>query len=148
MPDVGGPQPRALRLTGQVLLCEDNPINQRVLQAMLEHLGCDVDVVADGGDAVKAVIQTPYRTILMDCQLPGMDGYQATREIRRLQGSSRRTPIIAVTGTATHSERRQCLAAGMDDYLAKPVTLTSLGNVLGRWCPAGPSDVRVTGLAR
>jgi two-component system sensor histidine kinase/response regulator len=120
-----------------VLLVEDNPINQRVAKAMLEHLGFDVDVVADGTDAVEAAVLTPYRAILMDCQIPGLDGYRATAEIRRLQASSRRTPIIAVTGSTTGPERARCLAVGMDDHLAKPVSLKVLGEVLARWCPDG-----------
>ena len=120
-----------------MLLAEDNTINQRVAAAMLEHLGFDVDIVADGPEAVRAAILTPYRAILMDCQIPGLDGYQATSEIRRLQGPSRRTPIIAVTASATESDEQRCLAAGMDDHLAKPLSLKSLAAVLARWAPAG-----------
>jgi two-component system, sensor histidine kinase and response regulator len=140
VPDVSGPRSRAAGTSGHVLLAEDNPINQRVAKAMLEHLGFDVDVVADGADAVEAAILTPYRAILMDCQLPGLDGFRATAEIRRRQGSSRRTPVIAVTGSTTPSEQQRCLAAGMDDYLAKPVSLRALGDMLARWCPDGQVD--------
>ena len=104
---------------------------------MLEHLGFDVDVVADGADAVKAATVTPYQAILMDCQIPVLDGYQATSEIRRLQGASRHTPIIAVTASATKSDQQRCLAAGMDDYLAKPLSLSTLAAVLARWAPDG-----------
>jgi two-component system sensor histidine kinase/response regulator len=120
-----------------VLLAEDNPINQRVASAMLEHLGYEVDVVSDGADAVQAAMRKPYRAILMDCQLPGLDGYQATDEIRRLEAPSKRTPIIAVTGSTTRSEQQRCLSAGMDDYLAKPFSMKDLAAVLTRWAPAG-----------
>nr|MBA2599903.1 response regulator [Actinomycetota bacterium] len=128
---------------GLLLLAEDNPVNQRVAKAMLEHLGFEVDVVNDGAEAVKAVTQTPYQAILMDCQMPILDGYQATREIRRVQGISTRTPIIAVTASAMSSDQQRCLAAGMDDYLPKPLSLLALDAVLARWAPGGDSDIAV-----
>ena len=128
---------------GLLLLAEDNPVNQRVAKAMLEHLGFEVDVVDDGAEAVKAVTMTPYQAILMDCQMPILDGYQATREIRRVQGISTRTPIIAVTASAMSSDQQRCLAAGMDDYLPKPLSLLALDAVLARWAPGGDSDIAV-----
>jgi two-component system, sensor histidine kinase and response regulator len=121
---------------GRILLAEDHPLNQRVATAMLDNLGLEVDVVADGSEAVKAAMSTSYRAILMDCQLPILDGYEATREIRRLEGSSRRTPVIAVTASPTSSHRQRCLAAGMDDYLTKPLSVRTLAAVLDRWAPA------------
>jgi signal transduction histidine kinase/HAMP domain-containing protein/DNA-binding NarL/FixJ family response regulator len=124
-------------LSGHILLAEDNPVNQRVATVMLEHLGFNVDVVADGAEAVKAVALTPYQAILMDCQMPILDGYEATTEIRRLQGVSTRTPIIAVTASAMKSDQQRCLAAGMDDYLPKPLSLKALSAVLDRWAPGG-----------
>lgn len=117
----------------QVLLAEDNPVNQRVASAMLENLGFQVDVVADGAQAVQAAASTSYQAILMDGQMPVLDGYQATTEIRRLSQGSRRTPIIAVTGSAMKSDQQRCLAAGMDDYLAKPLNLNTLADILRRW---------------
>ncbi|MDQ3619286.1 MAG: response regulator [Actinomycetota bacterium] len=126
---------------GLLLLAEDNPVNQRVAKAMLEHLGFEVDVAEDGAEAVKAVTQTPYQAILMDCQMPILDGYQATREIRRVQGVSTRTPIIAVTASAMSSDQQRCLAAGMDDYLPKPLSLKALDAVLARWAPSGDSEI-------
>jgi len=134
-------RPRAARqgTSGHILLAEDNPVNQRVATAMLEHLGFQVDIAADGAEAVKATTQTAYQAILMDCQMPVQDGYQATGEIRRLEGVSVRTPIIAVTASALKSDRQRCLAAGMDDYLPKPLSLEALVAVLDRWAPA-PSD--------
>lgn len=123
--------------SGRILLAEDHPINQRVASAMLENLGFRVDVVVDGAEAVRAVTLTPYRAILMDCQIPVLDGYRATREIRRLEGRSPRTPIIAVTASGTRADQERCLAAGMDDYLTKPLSLKSLASVLARWAPSG-----------
>jgi PAS domain S-box-containing protein len=128
--------------SGLILLAEDNPVNQRVAAAMLEHLGFRVDVVADGAEAVKAATLTSFRAILMDCQMPVLDGYEATSEIRRLEGTSPRTPIIAVTASAMKSDQQRCLAAGMDDYLPKPLSLKSLAAMLDRWAPdeSEPSD--------
>jgi CheY-like chemotaxis protein/HPt (histidine-containing phosphotransfer) domain-containing protein len=123
--------------SGLILLAEDQPVNQRVATAMLENLGFAVDVVADGAGAVRAAILTPYRAILMDCQIPVLDGYRATGEIRRLQGASGRTPIIAVTGSATPADRERCLAAGMDDYLTKPLRVEALAAMLARWASGG-----------
>jgi CheY-like chemotaxis protein len=125
------------RSSERILLAEDHTISQRVAAAMLENLGFRVDVVADGAQAVEAATGTRYAAILMDCQIPVADGYRATREIRRLEGVSRRTPIIAVTASATPSDRQRCLAAGMDDYLTKPLCLRTLRTVLARWAPDG-----------
>lgn len=120
-----------------MLLVEDNPINQRVATAMLEHLGFDVDAVTDGHGAVTAALQMHYRAVFMDCQIPGLDGCQATAEIRRRQEPDRRTPIIAITASATNADQQRCLAAGMDDFLAKPLTLKALAAILARWAPEG-----------
>jgi PAS domain S-box-containing protein len=123
---------------GHVLLAEDNVVNQQVAKAMLEHLGFEVDVVADGAAAVKSATEASYDAVLMDCQMPILDGYQATREIRRVQGVAAHVPIIAVTASAMSSDQQRCLAAGMDDYLSKPLSLTALGAVLERWAPEEP----------
>jgi two-component system, sensor histidine kinase and response regulator len=131
------PRPAGQRSIGRILVAEDHPVNQRVATAMLEHLGYHVDVVADGAEAVKAATFRPYQAILMDCQIPVLDGYQATSEIRRLQGASRRIPIIAVTGSGEKSNQPRCMAAGMDDYLTKPLSLKALAGVLARWVPKG-----------
>ena len=122
---------------GRVLLAEDQPVNQRVAMAMLENLGYHVDLVADGAGAVEAAALTHYRAILMDCQLPVLDGYQATEAIRAREDPGRRTPIIAVTATETEFDQQRCRAAGMDDYLTKPLTLRTLGAVMDRWRPDG-----------
>lgn len=134
MPDLASP---GLGSPGRVLLAEDQPVNQRVAMAMLGNLGYRVHVVADGARAVEAAALTSYRAILMDCQLPVLDGYQATEAIRAREDHGRRTPIIAVTATETEFDQQRCWTAGMDDYLTKPLTLRTLGAVMDRWGPGG-----------
>jgi two-component system sensor histidine kinase/response regulator len=123
------------KYAGRVLLAEDDPVSAAVAQAMIANLGFDLDVVTDGAAAVDAATRTPYQAILLDCQLPVLDGCQTAREIRRLHGGARRTPIIAVTATPLRSGQERCLDAGMDDYLVKPYTLKALAAVLVRWAP-------------
>jgi two-component system, sensor histidine kinase and response regulator len=130
--------------SGRILLAEDNSVSQRVATSMLEHLGFRVDVVGDGAAAVKAASETRYRAILMDCQLPVMDGYEATSEIRRLEGASPRVPIIAVTATVAKANHARCVAAGMDDYLLKPFGLKTLTGILLRWAPLGAGPITTT----
>jgi PAS domain S-box-containing protein len=116
-----------------VLVAEDNPVNQRVAVRMLETLGCTVDVVADGEEAVRATREGDYAVVFMDCQMPGMDGFDATREIRRQEGLDRHTPIVAMTAAAMTADRDRTVEAGMDDFVAKPVRLTDLESALARW---------------
>lgn len=120
-------------LTGRVLIADDNPINQQVAQYMVEKLGCHTDVASDGAEAVTLHAAHPYDLVLMDCQMPELDGYQATQCIRALEGSMHHTPIIALTACVTQSERENCLASGMDDFIAKPVQPQALEEVLRRW---------------
>jgi len=126
------PVPVAAHHPSHVLLVEDNPVNQQVAARMLEKMGHRVDVAGNGLEAVVAVREIPYDAVLMDCQMPEMDGYDATRAIRRLPGRER-TPIIAMTASAMETDRQRCLDAGMDDHLAKPVQLLQLRDRLDHW---------------
>jgi len=127
-----------------VLLVEDNQPNQILAVAVLTRLGYRADVVDNGRDAVDAVVGGDYAAVLMDCRLPEMDGYQATAEIRRREGPARHTPIIAMTASAIPHDQERCLAAGMDDYIAKPVMVEHIREVLAHWihgeAAATPAD--------
>ncbi|WP_397453945.1 response regulator [Pseudomonas sp. NA-150] len=118
----------------QVLLVEDNPVNQTVIEAMLRSLGFQVNVVGDGAQAVSATQAEEFAAILMDCRLPVIDGYEATRQIRQLPGRAE-VPIIALTANALQGDREACLQAGMNDYLAKPFKHADLQRVLQHWLP-------------
>jgi signal transduction histidine kinase/PleD family two-component response regulator len=116
-----------------VLVVEDNSVNLRMAVRMLENIGCIVDVAANGADALKKAAQSPYDLIFMDCQMPEMDGYEATAEIRRCEGHSKHTPIIAMTAHTMQGDRGKCLQAGMDDFLSKPVKKEALSEILRKW---------------
>ncbi|WP_458736875.1 ATP-binding protein [Pseudomonas chlororaphis] len=115
-----------------VLLVEDNPVNQTVIQAMLRSLGFTVSIATDGAQAIRSAESLIFEAILMDCRLPLIDGYEATRQIRQLPGCAD-LPIIALTANALQGDREACLSAGMNDYLAKPFKRTDLQQVLQRW---------------
>jgi two-component system, sensor histidine kinase and response regulator len=117
----------------RVLVAEDNPVNQRVAIRMLERLRLRVDIAADGREAVEMAQMLSYDLILMDCQMPGMDGYEATQEIRARERGGTRIPILAMTAEGISGCKEACLAAGMDDFITKPVTLRKLGEVIQKW---------------
>ncbi|SHM82449.1 ATP-binding protein [Phytopseudomonas punonensis] len=124
-----------LQAACSVLLVEDNAVNQTVIEAMLRSLGYQVELVGDGAQAVSAVRERRFAAVLMDCRLPIMDGYEATRRIREL-GQAGQLPIIALTANALQGDREACLQAGMNDYLAKPFKRMELQDVLERWLSA------------
>jgi len=119
----------------RLLVAEDNPINQEVIIEVLRELGYEADVVENGRLALEALLQTPYPLVLMDCQMPELDGYQAARAIRVREAGGRRLPIIAVTAHALVGERDRAIAAGMDDYITKPLNPTLLREAIERWWP-------------
>jgi len=122
------------RWTGaRVLVVEDNAVNQRVAGALLAKLACRVDVAATGKEALEMVASLPYDLVFMDCEMPEMDGYEATRRIRARESKSARLPIIAMTAHALPGDREKCLSAGMDDYLTKPILPVDLERALGSW---------------
>jgi two-component system, sensor histidine kinase and response regulator len=131
------------RLKGRVLLAEDNLINQRVAIGMLTRLGVEVAVADDGAQALERALSEPFDLVLMDCEMPIMDGFEATRCLRERMpaGAGRPLPIVALTANAMAGDRDKCLAAGMDDYIPKPIKLEHLVRTLGRWLeraePAG-----------
>ncbi len=125
-----------------LLLVDDNEVNQIVAVELLERLDLRVDVVSSGEDAIDAVIAGDYAAVLMDCQMPGMDGYEATREIRQ-RLPDRKLPIIAFTAHAMSEERAKVLSAGMDDYLAKPIDPARLAEVLARHLGVAPESLRL-----
>jgi two-component system, sensor histidine kinase and response regulator len=116
-----------------ILLAEDNVVNQKVACRILEKLGYRVDVAADGQAAFEAWQSGRYHLILMDCQMPVMDGYETTRKIREQETGADHVPIIALTAHAMKGADNQCRAAGMDDYLSKPIDRDQLQNALNRW---------------
>jgi len=140
----------------RVLVVEDNPINQRLALRMLEKLGCRVDIAGNGKEAIDSVTQTSYDVVFMDGMMPEMDGLEATRHIREAESGKReaslrnnemgdanderRLPIIAMTANAMQGDREKFLEAGMDDYIAKPITSEVLATILKRWVSEGPEE--------
>ncbi|MBC8165371.1 MAG: response regulator [Bryobacteraceae bacterium] len=124
----------AARRSERLLLVEDNLVNQKIAMRLLERLGYRVDLAMNGLEAVEAVQRVPYDLILMDCQMPEMDGYQAAAEIRRLESTKGgRVPILALTANAMPGDRERCLESGMDEHLAKPLNVSALDTALREW---------------
>jgi PAS domain S-box-containing protein len=124
-----------LRQSMRILLAEDNEINQRITLRLLQKLGVAADAVVNGRQAVEALEKKKYDLVLMDCQMPDMDGFEATAVIRSREGKSRHQTICALTANAMAGDRERCLAAGMDDYISKPIGLEKLRDALVRWVP-------------
>jgi len=135
----GQPQSAAgpLKFDARVLVAEDNLINQTVAQRILQTLGCSVEIVPDGGAAIDAVANGGFDLVFMDLQMPETDGLEATVRIREMPGTRGQIPIVAMTANAMLEDRQACLEAGMDDYLAKPIQVKSVGDVLLRWLGRG-----------
>jgi len=134
----GGEEVAHLEGPVRVLVVEDDEVNQEVVCGMLELLGADAESALSGAAALARLARSRYDVVLMDCQMPEMDGFATTAEWRRREGSARRTPIVALTGNAIQGDRERCLRSGMDDYLAKPVTTEQLRICLGKWAPRPP----------
>lgn len=135
-------------LNGRVLLAEDNPVNQEVAMAMLQRMGLDARVATNGEEALRMLDQESFDLVLMDCQMPVMDGFEATETIRRKEASAggKRIPIVALTANAILGDREACLEKGMDDYLSKPFMAQQLHQMLERWLPQHPTDLTSGGV--
>lgn len=137
---IGAPQ-------GRVLLAEDNPVNQQVATALLRRLGYEVEVAPDGAQALALATAQAFDAVLMDCEMPELDGFEAARRIRTWEAGRTNPghlPIVAMTAHALRGDRERCLEAGMDDYIAKPVDLARLGRVMARWVGHGPAELPAT----
>jgi two-component system sensor histidine kinase/response regulator len=134
-PDAPAPVRAAADARGRVLVAEDNPVNQIVIETLLQRRGIAVDLVSDGLEAVERLDPERHDAIFMDCQMPNLDGYEATERIRAAEPEGRHVPIVAMTAHAFAGDRERCLRAGMDDYLSKPLRGGDLDPVLERWLP-------------
>ena len=118
----------------RILLVEDNLINREVALDILTSFGCEVDIAVNGEQALEKLQQTDYALVLMDCQMPVKDGYEATRDIRLQEKINKQhIPIVALTANALSQDREKCLSVGMDDFISKPFSIQELNRVLGKW---------------
>ncbi len=121
------------RFAGRVLVAEDNAVNRKLIARMLAHFGIEPVLANDGTQALENLKRQCFDLVLMDCQMPLLDGYEATRQWRQMEGGGRSTPIVAITAHAFPQDRARCIEAGMNDYLSKPLEVAALANVLGRY---------------
>jgi CheY-like chemotaxis protein/HPt (histidine-containing phosphotransfer) domain-containing protein len=128
-------------MTARVLVVDDHPVNREVLVRQLGLLGLPADTAEEGSEALAAWVPGRYAAVLADLHMPGMDGYELTRQLRAREAEGLRTPIVAVTANAMRGEEERCLAAGMDAYLAKPVAIERLRATLERWLPIGEGAI-------
>jgi two-component system, sensor histidine kinase and response regulator len=126
---------------GELLIVEDNVVNRKVLLQHLKKFGCTADIACNGLEGVEAISRKQYKLVLMDCQMPEMDGFEATAAVRALGTSAAKTTIVALTANAMEGERERCLAAGMNDYLSKPIRPSELAEVLSRYLAKVPSPI-------
>jgi CheY-like chemotaxis protein len=125
------------QFNARVLVVEDNAVNQKVAQGLLKKFGIQVDIAANGQEALNTLENIPFDLVLMDCQMPVMDGYDATQKIRLLDSKvlNRNIPIVAMTANSMQGDRDKCLSVGMDDFISKPVNPSKLQEALKRWLP-------------
>ncbi len=131
--EVRPPAPFETRYAARVLVVEDNPVNRKVVQHMLQKLGCTVGLAADGTEALEVAVREPFDLILMDWHMPGMDGLETTRQLKSVWAPGREVPVVALTANAMEGDRSTCLDAGMSDYLTKPIDIGALAATLERW---------------
>jgi CheY-like chemotaxis protein len=143
---VAVPKPEA-PVCARILVVEDSPVNRRIAQRMLEKLGCTVTLTESGAEALEAASRKRFDMVLMDCQMPGMDGLETSRRLQAMWPPDERVPIVALTANAMESDRAACFAAGMSDYLTKPVEVAALAAALNRWvaAPAGQEPIEPAG---
>jgi CheY-like chemotaxis protein/anti-sigma regulatory factor (Ser/Thr protein kinase) len=140
-PVLASPVLPTIKSNARILLVEDNLVNQKVAVNMLRRCGFSCDIAPNGLVALEAVSEHKYDLIFMDCQMPEMDGYEASREIRRMEAGNARVPIIAMTANAIEGDKKRCLEAGMDDYLSKPISTVRLRAMLDAHCDAGAGSL-------